>query len=86
MFGSCHQLGITFIGLLTGGIGFHINGLDKNEPTFLLDAYIWRFWFGFPVILSALQILLLLLVYRYESPSFYAKNNNAKLVKIFMKL
>ena len=69
MFGSCHQLFVTFAIVITSIIGLV---LPEGDPHELKESISWRLAFGFPAVLSVAQVLLVLFVYTDDSPTFYA--------------
>ena len=74
LFGSCHQLLLTAGIVLTAVIGMLLDeNMGKDE---LMSSLVWRFGYAGPVFFSALQVLLLFFVYKYESPVFYILKND----------
>ena len=74
LFGSCHQLFLTFAIMITSVIGICLpRDLGKEG---LRSSLIWRFGYAGPLFLSIPQVLLLYFVYKYESPIFYILNDD----------
>lgn len=69
VFGSCHQLFVTFAIVITSIIGLV---LPEGSPHELQQSMSWRLAFGFPAILSAIQVLLIIFVFTDDSPVYYA--------------
>lgn len=81
MFGSCHQLFVTLAIALCSIFGIFAKKLGEEEiEETNRHSFLWRVGYGVPFLLSGLQVLLLLIVYRYESPSFYCVNNDDEMV------
>lgn len=72
-FGSCHQLCITIALLITGIIGITLPDLTNEE---VRDHITWRLGYGVPLVFSLLQVILITIVYKNESPAFYINKND----------
>lgn len=80
MFGSCHQLFVTFASIIISVIGMTLpNDIKIGEPSISL---LWRFGYAGPLAFSIIQVILLFTVYKYESPSYYAINGKEQMVII----
>ena len=68
--GACCQCGLTMGILIPFSIGlyFDTNADPKNDPTYL------TLLLTFPILLSALQMILLLTVFKYDTPYELKKN------------
>ena len=78
-FGSCHQLLLTFAIVITYFIGLILPDGSAEE---LRGSMSWRVAMAMPAILAMIQVLLLLTVYRKDTPTFYC--NNDKIDEVFI--
>ena len=75
--GSAVQINFTFGFLLAYAFGFAVpyqtrsNGTENHE---IYTSEIWKLLFIFPGIVALIQILLLLLVFKDDSPNYYQQN------------
>lgn len=81
MFGACHQLFITFSIMLTTVIGMFLKVEDTAEKQ--RENWQWRFAYGGSIVFVFFQVLLLVLVYKDESPTFYMSRHNYEQVSAF---
>jgi SP family arabinose:H+ symporter-like MFS transporter len=76
MFGSSHQLFITIGSLAATFVGLIPPlGITKEEAR---DSYIWRIGFSASIALVLIQVLMLIFVYRYESPAYYISKGDVE--------
>jgi hypothetical protein len=84
MFGSSHQLCVTIGSLVAALFALSSKKYDVKNKDDIKDArkdIIWRIGYGIPLILSLLQMIFLLVVYRYESPHFYVDKDDSNKTK-----
>ena len=85
IFGSCHQLFLTFAIVVTSIIGLMLPKVDVHtNPKDIQNSLSWRLAFGAPLIFCALQVLLLATVYTYDSPAYYA--TSGKFISVLLHL
>lgn len=68
--GSCHQLFLCFAIVITYLIGSILP--KEGDPEELRKTFGWRLGMGIPAIIAIIQSLLLLFVFKYESPAHYS--------------
>ena len=78
MFANCHQLCIRIATLITATIGVSLPNLTNEEAR---SCLYWRFGYSGTLVFSTVQVVLLLTVYKYESPSFYIFKENKIMAK-----
>jgi hypothetical protein len=78
-FGTAHQLLLTAAIVLTYFIG---TLLPTGSAPELQQSMSWRVAMGVPGMFAIVQVLLLLIVYRSESPFFYFTNKNSAMVPL----
>jgi len=79
MFGSCHQFFLTMAALMASLIGLFLPTDDYNDIE-LRKSWSWRFAYAGSFVFSFIQMVLLLLVYKNESPPFYASKGKIQMV------
>ena len=80
MFGACHQLCITFAMLITSIIGW---ALPVGTYRDIRNSFAWIFAYAGPCAFSILQVILLLTMFKYESPAYYiGQGDDQKVVRM----
>ena len=94
LFNSFHQMAVSLGIFMTYIISIHFvlkDDLDESEDyvKVLNRKLLWRFSICFPTILGFIQILLMLIVFKYDSPQYYIsllKPKENDLVVLFINL
>ena len=90
MLGSIVQIQFTFGFLIAYAFGLHVPYQTKSDGTENLEIYtseIWKLIFVFPGIVALLQILLLLTIYKDDTPTYYRqKEDNEKFSSTLSKI
>jgi len=71
MLGCLHQLFLTFAIIVASIIGLCLPDASSTSMHDLQNSNSWRLAFGFPAIICLAQVLLVVLVYKEDSPIFY---------------
>lgn len=79
MFGACHQFFLTLAVLMAGIIGLF---LPKGNYQELRASWSWRFAYAGSFLFSLIQMVMLLVVYRHESPPFYVSKGHQETVAL----
>ena len=82
MFGACHNLCIALSCVISSAIGMCLPDLTNEEAR---SYYLWRISYATPLLLSFIQVILMLTVYRHESPYFYIYKNDEENAKIALQ-
>ena len=80
-FGSCHQLFLTFAIVITYLIGMLLPSSDADADM-VRSSSGWRVAMAMPGILAAIQVLLLIFVYKLDSPTYYCETGQKALVSL----
>ena len=90
MLGSIVQIQFTFGFLIAYAFGLHVPYQTKSDGTENLEIYtseIWKLIFVFPGIVALLQMLLLLTIYKDDTPTYYRqKEDNEKFSSTLSKI
>ena len=90
MLGSIVQIQFTFGFLIAYAFGLLVPYQTKSDGTENLEIYtsgIWKLIFVFPGIVALLQILLLLTIYKDDTPTYYRqKEDNEKFSSTLLKI
>lgn len=78
MFGACHQLFLTFATMITAVVGMSLT-IEENA-TKQWKNWAWRLAYAGPLVFSLLQMVMLSMVYKFESPLFYASRQDMAMV------
>ncbi len=76
--GSCHQVFVCVAIVITYVIGML---LPDSDGSVLRNNISWRLAMAGSLVLSAFQILMMMFVYKYDSPVFYVSNGMNKKVR-----
>eukprot|EP00826_Nyctotherus_ovalis_P035502 TRINITY_DN3054_c0_g7_i1.p1 TRINITY_DN3054_c0_g7~~TRINITY_DN3054_c0_g7_i1.p1 ORF type:complete len:305 (+),score=34.99 TRINITY_DN3054_c0_g7_i1:448-1362(+) len=79
MFGACHQLFLSLATMLTALVGMSLTVEEDHERQ--RESWSWRLAYAGPLLFSSLQMLLLALVYKFESPLFYAGRQSLEMAR-----
>ena len=82
MFGACHNLCIALSCVISSAIGMGLPDLTNEEAR---SYYLWRISYAAPLLLSFIQVILILTIYRHESPFFYIYKNDEENAKIALQ-
>ena len=83
--GSLHQMMICLGVLAATLFGLAVPQVtDHNAPQEEYDKinnnWTWRLILAFPLLISLLQLLLIFIIYKFDSPRYYAENGKLELV------
>lgn len=84
LFGSCHQLLLCFAIVISALIGLGLPDISTLSTADVRKSASWRFGYGGCFAFSIVQCVLLVLVYNYETPSFYVNNGDDNMVFPFL--
>lgn len=82
--GALPQVCITFGILVAFVIGFGLGDVDQDDYDSFQIQYYWYIIFAIPLLISLIQVLLLVTIYSYDTPSFLKQNGKTEELKVLM--